>query len=51
MFSTVRRARQSEEGFSLIELLIVIVVLGILSAIVLFAGGNARTDSQISACK
>ena len=39
-----------ERGFTLVELLIVIVILGILAGIVVFAVGNLTTDAQSSAC-
>ena len=43
--------QESDGGFTLIELLIVIVILGVLAGIVVFAVGNARSDSATSACK
>jgi prepilin-type N-terminal cleavage/methylation domain-containing protein len=42
---------RKEDGFSLVELLIVIVVLGILSGVVIFAVGSTRKDSIASSCK
>jgi prepilin-type N-terminal cleavage/methylation domain-containing protein len=56
--STIRQIQQrdrtaggSDDGFTLVELLIVIVVLGILSGIVVFGVARFRTDAQTSACK
>ena len=40
-----------DSGFTLVELLIVIVVLGILSGIVVFGVGRFRSDATASACK
>ncbi len=58
MKSTIRKIRQhdrttgaNDEGFTLVELLIVIVVLGILSGIVVFGVARFRTDATASACK
>src|SRR5947209_6410442 len=45
------QAKRSGDGFSLIELLIVIIVLGILAAIVVFAVGQTRHDSAVGSCK
>ncbi len=40
----------TDEGFSLIELLIVIVIVGILAAVVVIAVGGFRDDAEDSAC-
>ena len=39
-----------EKGFTLVELLIVIVILGILAGIVVFAVGNLTTNAKSNAC-
>jgi general secretion pathway protein G len=39
-----------EQGFTLAELLVVVVILGILAAVVVFAVGNATDDARESAC-
>ena len=40
MIQRLRDKRKSEEGFTLVELLVVIVILGILASIVVFAVGG-----------
>lgn len=46
-----RQASTGDSGFTLVELLIVIVVLGILSGVVLFGVARFRSDANAAACK
>ena len=47
----LRAIRRSDSGFTLTELLIVIVILGVLTGIVVFAVGQFSNRGEISACK
>lgn len=49
MLKRIRAAR--EDGFTLTELLIVVVVLGILAGIVVFAVNTFASDSDKTACE
>jgi general secretion pathway protein G len=50
MHRAIERAR-SDEGFTLIELMIVIVILGVLAGIVIFAVGGITDNGNVAACK
>jgi prepilin-type N-terminal cleavage/methylation domain-containing protein len=51
MQRAVARVRASEDGFTLIEIMIVIVILGILAAITVFAVGGITDRGETNACK
>ena len=48
---SIEKKRSGEGGFTLVELLIVIVILGILAAIVVLAIGGLKDTAQNSSCK
>ena len=48
---SMEKKRAGEGGFTLVELLVVIVILGILAAIVVFAVGGITDKGQSSSCK
>ncbi|MGQ0826157.1 MAG: type II secretion system protein [Actinomycetota bacterium] len=54
MFEQLRQGDEKnllEKGFTLVELLIVVVILGILAGIVVFAVGNLTDTAKTNACK
>lgn len=50
MMERIRRARQAD-GFTLIEVLVVISILGVLAGIVVFAVSGISDRGQVNACK
>ena len=48
---TMEKKRSGEGGFTLVELLIVIIILGILAAIVVLAIGGLSDTAQTATCK
>ena len=51
MNKMVQRARDEESGFTLIELMIVIVILGVLAGIVIFAVGGITDNGNVAAAQ
>lgn len=48
--AAIRKRHEGEGGFTLVELLVVIVVLGVLAAIVVFSVGGINNKSKSAAC-
>jgi general secretion pathway protein G len=47
----LRATRENDKGFTLVELLIVIVILGVLAGIVVFAVSGITDRGEVAACK
>jgi prepilin-type N-terminal cleavage/methylation domain-containing protein len=45
------RTKRGEAGFTLVELLIVVAILGILAGVVVFSVAGVQNDSLANACK
>jgi prepilin-type N-terminal cleavage/methylation domain-containing protein len=50
MLNRIQKLR-NEQGFTLVELLVVVTILGVLAAVAVIAVGSSQTDSKVSACK
>ena len=51
MLARIHDARTNESGFTLVELLIVIVILGVLAGIVVFSVQGITSRGKAAACK
>ena len=51
MHARIQAARENESGFTLVELLIVIVILGVLAGIVVFSVQGITNRGASAACK
>lgn len=51
MINRLMEKKRQQEGFTLIEMLIVVIILGILAAVVVFGVSTFREDSVDKACK
>lgn len=51
MLTKLRKAAADESGFTLVELLIVVAILGVLAGVVVFSIAGVTDNSQTAACK
>lgn len=50
MTSQHRNHRKPDDGFTLIEIILVVLILGVLVSVVIFAVGGTRTEAMKSGC-
>lgn len=51
MLQKLRAAQAKESGFTLVELLLVVAILGVLAGVVVFSVAGIQDDSRKSSCK
>ena len=51
MLTKLRAAAAEESGFTLVELLIVVAIMGVLAGVVVFSVAGVQDDSKTAACK
>ncbi len=51
MLQKLRAAQEKESGFTLVELLLVVAILGVLAGVVVFSVAGIQNDSQKASCK
>ena len=51
MLQKLRAAQEKESGFTLVELLLVVAILGVLAGVVVFSVAGIQDNSQKSSCK